>query len=50
MSGLEAGDIIVQLNNKPVESVDNLRDLAEGQSVLGMKIVRGQRVLLRVIR
>jgi len=49
-AGLEAGDIIVQLNNRPVESVSNLRELADGQKVLGMKIVRGQRVLLRVIR
>lgn len=48
--GLESGDIIVQLNNKAVESVDGLRELAEGQRVLGMKIVRGRRVLLRVIR
>jgi serine protease DegQ len=49
-AGLEADDIIVQLNNRPVESVDDLEQLAEEQKVLGMKIVRGTRVLLRVIR
>jgi len=49
-AGLEAGDIIVQLNNQPVESLAKLSELAADQKVLGMKIVRGQRVLLRVIR
>ncbi len=49
-AGLETGDIIVQLNNRDVKTVSDLRELADGQSVLGMKIVRGGRVLLRVIR
>ncbi len=49
-AGLEAGDIIVQLNNRSVETLTDLKKLAEDQSVLGMKIVRGQRALLRVIR
>ncbi len=49
-SGLEAGDIIVQLNNQSVESTADLQKLAEGQKVLGVKIVRGTRILLRVIR
>ena len=49
-AGLEAGDVIVQLNNQEVESLRELRELAKDQSVLGMKIVRGNRVLLRVIR
>ena len=48
--GLQANDIIIQLNNKPVESVGDLKSLAEDASVLGLKIIRGQRVLLRVIR
>jgi hypothetical protein len=30
--------------------VDDLEQLAEEQKVLGMKIVRGTRILLRVIR
>jgi serine protease Do/serine protease DegQ len=49
-AGLEAGDIIVQLNNQPVERVADLQKLAKDQKVLGMKIVRGNRILLRVIR
>ena len=35
----------------PVADItDDLRKLADGQKVLGMKIVRDRRVLLRVIR
>ena len=49
-AGLQAKDIIVQLNNQAVTSVGELQKLADGQKVLGMKIVRGKRVLLRVIR
>jgi serine protease Do/serine protease DegQ len=48
--GLQANDIIIQLNNQPVESVGDLKNLAKDASVLGLKIIRGQRVLLRVIR
>jgi serine protease Do/serine protease DegQ len=49
-AGLQPNDIIVQLNNQSVASTRELRELAEDQNVLGMKIVRGHRVLLRVIR
>ena len=49
-AGLEAGDVIVQLNNRNVETVAQLSEFAKDQSVLGMRIVRGTRVLLRVIR
>ncbi len=49
-AGLEPGDIIVQLNNNAVNNVADLREYAEDQKVLGMRIVRGRRVLLRVIR
>ncbi len=49
-AGLEAGDIIVQLNNNTISNVADLRKYAEDQKVLGMRIVRGTRVLLRVIR
>jgi serine protease Do/serine protease DegQ len=49
-AGLQPNDIIVQLNNKSVASTHELQELAENQNVLGMKIVRGRRVLLRVIR
>jgi len=48
--GLQANDIIVQLNNQSVETVGELQKLAQDASVLGLKIIRGQRVLLRVIR
>ncbi len=49
-AGLEQGDIIVQLNNRNVESVAQLSEFAKDQNVLGIRIVRGTRVLLRVIR
>lgn len=50
MAGLQANDIIIQLNNRPVESVKDFKEVAKDANVLGMRIIRGQRVLLRVIR
>ena len=50
MSGLRANDLIVAINRQPVSSVRELSELAAGQDLLILNIVRGQRQLLLQIR
>jgi Do/DeqQ family serine protease len=48
--GLQPNDVIVLVNQRPVSSVAELQDLAKEQSLLVLKIYRGERTLLRTIR
>jgi len=48
--GLLANDVITLVNQQPVTSVRELRELAKNQSLLVLKIQRGDRTLLRTIR
>lgn len=48
--GLQANDIITNINQQQVTSVGDLRKLATDQSLLVLKIHRGTRTLLRTIR
>ena len=48
--GLQANDVIAQVNQKPVATVADLQKTASNQSLLVMKIYRGNRTLLRTIR
>lgn len=50
LRGLQANDVIVLLNQRPVSSVTELQELSKDQSLLVLKIYRGQRTLLRTIR
>ena len=49
-TGLEPNDVIAVVNQRPVENVADLRKVAENQSLLVLKIYRGNRVLLRTVR
>ncbi len=49
-TGLENNDIISLVNQQPVENVADLRKSAKDQSLLVLKIYRGNRVLLRTVR
>ena len=48
--GLQANDVIAQVNQVPVATVADLQKIATNQSLLVMKIYRGNRTLLRTIR
>lgn len=48
--GLQPGDIIVELNRSPVQALTDLQQLASNENLLVLKIIRGNRVLLRTIR
>ncbi|MFQ5634238.1 MAG: Do family serine endopeptidase [Gammaproteobacteria bacterium] len=48
--GLRAGDIIVTVNRRRVETLDDLSDIAAGQNLLILGLRRGQRNLLLQIR
>jgi S1-C subfamily serine protease len=48
--GLQVNDVITLVNQQPVKSVSALKDMAENQSLLVLKIHRGDRTLLRTIR
>jgi S1-C subfamily serine protease len=48
--GLQANDVIAQVNQMPVATVADLQKTATNQSLLVMKIHRGNRTLLRTIR
>jgi serine protease DegQ len=48
--GLQPSDVIALVNQQPVASVTDLQKLAEDQSLLVLKIYRGNRTLLRTIR
>lgn len=48
--GMQPYDIITLVNQQPVESVSELQKLAANQSLLVLKIHRGDRTLLRTIR
>jgi serine protease Do/serine protease DegQ len=48
--GLRANDIIVTINRKRVNTVDDLSDVADGQGLLILGLRRGQRDLLLQIR
>ncbi|MCP4276727.1 MAG: DegQ family serine endoprotease [Gammaproteobacteria bacterium] len=48
--GLQANDVITQVNQVPVTTVADLQKTATNQSLLVMKIHRGNRTLLRTIR
>jgi Do/DeqQ family serine protease len=50
MRGLQANDIIAEVNRQRVESVNELKKLAEGQNLLILGIRRGNRNLLLQIR
>ncbi len=49
-SGLEEGDVIISINNKPVQSMADAKRLAAaGDGVLGLRIVRkGERQFMVV--
>jgi S1-C subfamily serine protease len=48
--GLQTNDVITLVNQQPVENVSALQKLAADQSLLVLKIHRGNRTLLRTIR
>jgi Do/DeqQ family serine protease len=48
--GLETGDVIAQVNQMPVGTVSDLQKLAQDESLLVLKIYRGNRTLLRTIK
>ncbi|MBT8443756.1 MAG: PDZ domain-containing protein, partial [Gammaproteobacteria bacterium] len=48
--GLRANDIIVSVNRRRINTVDDLSDVAEGQGLLILGLRRGQRDLLLQIR
>jgi serine protease DegQ len=48
--GLQANDVITLVNQQPVDSVSDLNTLAQDQTLLVLKIHRGDRTLLRTIR
>ena len=48
--GLQANDVITLINQQPVDTVSKLQKLAKDQSLLVLKIHRGNRILLRTIR
>jgi len=48
--GLQTNDVITLVNQQAVQSVSELQKLAEDQSLLVLKIHRGDRTLLRTIR
>jgi len=48
--GLQVSDVITLVNQQPAKSVNELQKLAEDQSLLVLKIHRGDRTLLRTIR
>ena len=49
-TGLEANDVITLVNQKPVGNVADLRKFSTDESLLVLRIRRGNRVLLRTIR
>ncbi|MEJ2137839.1 MAG: DegQ family serine endoprotease [Gammaproteobacteria bacterium] len=49
LRGLQANDIITNINQAPVTSIADLRKLASDESLLVLKIHRGTRTLLRTI-
>ena len=50
LSGLRTSDIITSLNRQQVSSVNELREIAEDQNLLLLRIQRGNRTLLLQIR
>jgi Do/DeqQ family serine protease len=48
--GLQTNDVITLVNQQPVEAASDLQELAADQSLLVLKIYRGNRTLLRTIR
>ncbi len=50
LSGLRTSDIITSLNRQQVSSVKELREIAEDQNLLLLRIQRGNRTLLLQIR
>jgi len=48
--GLQANDVITQVNQMPLAAVSDLQKLATNQTLLVLKIHRGDRTLLRTIR
>ena len=50
LSGLRSSDIITSLNRQQVSSVKELREIAEDQNLLLLRIQRGNRTLLLQIR
>jgi serine protease Do/serine protease DegQ len=48
--GLQANDVIAQVNQMPLAAVSDLQKLATDQTLLVLKIHRGDRTLLRTIR
>lgn len=48
--GLQANDVITHINQQPVASVSELQQLANGQTLVVLKIHRGDRTLLRTIQ
>ncbi len=48
--GLQTNDVITLVNQQPIKNVSDLQKLAADQSLLVLKIHRGNRTLLRTIR
>jgi serine protease DegQ len=48
--GLQANDVITQVNQMPLANVSDLQKLAADQTLLVLKVHRGNRTLLRTIR
>lgn len=48
--GLRAGDLIVQVNRRPVQNLQQLQDIAENNSILFLLVRRGDRALMLQIR
>lgn len=48
--GLRAGDIIIQVNRRPVQTLQQLTDIAEDNSILFLLVQRGDRALMLQVR
>jgi len=47
---IRAGDIITQVNRRPVDSIQDLAEAARSNTIIFLYIIRGDRTLLRQIR
>ena len=48
--GLRSGDVITAVNRRPVQSLEELAEIAEGSSILFLLVQRGDRALMLQIR
>jgi Do/DeqQ family serine protease len=48
--GLRDGDVIIQVNRRPVQNIQQLQDIAEDNNILFLLVQRGDRALMLQIR